>query len=65
MLHDAGFHSCWLHATHFDSVKIMKGSDGGDDPNKRLSMLNLGNQNGTLKLGPFIPCATIIPMKVI
>ncbi|CAE7483754.1 treZ [Symbiodinium natans] len=39
VLHDAGFHSCWLHATHFDSVKIMKGSDGGDDPNKRLSML--------------------------
>lgn len=39
VLHDAGFHSCWLHATHFDSVKIMKGSDGGADPNKRLGML--------------------------
>ena len=59
----ARFHSCWLHATHFDSVdalglrqwctaqdgkrslrvtaevKIMKGSDGGADPNKRLGML--------------------------
>mmetsp|Transcript_129144 Transcript_129144/g.287833 ORF Transcript_129144/g.287833 Transcript_129144/m.287833 type:complete len:589 (-) Transcript_129144:15-1781(-) len=36
---DAGFHSCWLHATHFDSIKIMKKQDGGDDPSKRLGML--------------------------
>ena len=39
VLNDAGFHSCWLHATHFDSVKIMKGSDGGGDPHKRIGML--------------------------
>lgn len=39
VIHDAGFHSCWLHATHFDSLKIMKKCDGGDDPNRRLKML--------------------------
>lgn len=36
---DAGFHSCWLHATHFDSVKMMKKCDGGGEPSKRLGML--------------------------
>eukprot|EP00929_Paragymnodinium_shiwhaense_P063067 TRINITY_DN31530_c0_g1_i1.p1 TRINITY_DN31530_c0_g1~~TRINITY_DN31530_c0_g1_i1.p1 ORF type:complete len:635 (+),score=153.25 TRINITY_DN31530_c0_g1_i1:65-1906(+) len=39
VLNDAGFHSCWVHATHFDSLKIMKKFDGGDDGNKRLNML--------------------------
>jgi len=36
---DAGFHSCWLHATHFDSVKIMNKCDGGENPRSRLKML--------------------------
>lgn len=36
---DAGFHSCWIHSTHFDSVKIMKKFDGGEDPGRRIGML--------------------------
>jgi len=39
VIHDAGFHSCWLHATHFDSVKIQKKRDGGEDPGKAIKML--------------------------
>mmetsp|Transcript_31889 Transcript_31889/g.80855 ORF Transcript_31889/g.80855 Transcript_31889/m.80855 type:complete len:597 (+) Transcript_31889:91-1881(+) len=39
VISDAGFHSCWVHATHFDSLKIMKKSDGGDDPSKKMGML--------------------------
>lgn len=30
---------CWLHATHFDALKIMKRFDGGDDKIMRLKML--------------------------
>eukprot|EP00928_Gymnodinium_smaydae_P070954 TRINITY_DN54678_c0_g1_i1.p1 TRINITY_DN54678_c0_g1~~TRINITY_DN54678_c0_g1_i1.p1 ORF type:complete len:597 (-),score=102.50 TRINITY_DN54678_c0_g1_i1:253-2043(-) len=39
VINDAGFHSCWLHAPHFDSVKMMKKCDGGGDPNNRINML--------------------------
>uniref|UniRef100_A0A7S4ULA7 1,4-alpha-glucan branching enzyme n=1 Tax=Alexandrium monilatum TaxID=311494 RepID=A0A7S4ULA7_9DINO len=39
VVNDAGFHSCWLHATHFDSIKMMKKCDGGDDGGKRIKML--------------------------
>jgi 1,4-alpha-glucan branching enzyme len=39
IVNNAGFHSCWVHATHFDSLKIMKRFDGGDDKICRLSML--------------------------
>ncbi|CAE8627775.1 unnamed protein product [Polarella glacialis] len=47
---DAGFHSCWLHATHFDSLKAMQGEGGRTD---RMAMLknmvaphNFGNIGG-------------------
>lgn len=39
VVHDAGFHACWVHATHFDSLKIMKKFDGGQHGGSRLSML--------------------------
>ncbi len=35
----AGFDSCWVHAAHFDSVKIMKRHSGGESAHARLSML--------------------------
>ena len=35
----AGFDSCWIHAAHFDSLKIMKGHSGGNDAQTRLSLL--------------------------
>lgn len=36
---DAGFHSCWLHATHFDAMKLMKQRDGGENASSRIKML--------------------------
>jgi 1,4-alpha-glucan branching enzyme len=36
---DAGFHSCWLHATHFDAMKLMKKKDGGENPRSCIKML--------------------------
>ncbi|MEW5816844.1 MAG: alpha-amylase family glycosyl hydrolase [Spirochaetota bacterium] len=39
VINDAGFDSCWIHAAHFDSLKIMKGHSGGDNPQIRLSLL--------------------------
>jgi 1,4-alpha-glucan branching enzyme len=36
---DAGFDACWIHAAHFDSLKIMKGHDGGSDAHERLALL--------------------------
>ena len=39
VINDAGFDSCWLHAAHFDSRKIMEGHGGGSDPHTRLNLL--------------------------
>ena len=36
---DAGFDSCWLHAAHFDSLKIMKRHRGGESGYGRISLL--------------------------
>ncbi len=44
----AGFDSCWLHAAHFDSLKIMRRYSGGESGHGRISMLKslLGMQSG-------------------
>lgn len=34
-----GFHSCWIHATHFDSLKFMFKFDGGENEYTRMKML--------------------------
>ncbi|MGA1870859.1 MAG: alpha-amylase family glycosyl hydrolase [bacterium] len=36
---EAGFDSCWVHAAHFDSLKIMKRNNGGTNPYHRIAML--------------------------
>jgi 1,4-alpha-glucan branching enzyme len=36
---DAGFDSCWVHAAHFDAVKIMRRRDGAEDGHGRLGLL--------------------------
>ena len=36
---DAGFDSCWLHAAHFDSLKIMQRHSGSESGHGRISML--------------------------
>jgi 1,4-alpha-glucan branching enzyme len=35
----AGFDSCWVHAAHFDSLKIMKRHGGGESAHQRIAML--------------------------
>jgi 1,4-alpha-glucan branching enzyme len=36
---EAGFDSCWVHAAHFDALKIMRRDSGGETGHGRLSML--------------------------
>lgn len=36
---EVGFDSCWVHAAHFDSVKIMRRQGGGESARARRSML--------------------------
>jgi len=36
---NAGFDACWIHSAHFDSLKVIKGHDGGNNPQTRLSLL--------------------------
>eukprot|EP00405_Crypthecodinium_cohnii_P025699 CAMPEP_0206491230 /NCGR_PEP_ID=MMETSP0324_2-20121206/44794_1 /ASSEMBLY_ACC=CAM_ASM_000836 /TAXON_ID=2866 /ORGANISM="Crypthecodinium cohnii, Strain Seligo" /LENGTH=596 /DNA_ID=CAMNT_0053972225 /DNA_START=42 /DNA_END=1832 /DNA_ORIENTATION=+ len=52
VISDAGFHSCWVHATHFDSIKMMKKFDGGGDPGQRLGMMkNMASPHGFPTIG--------------
>lgn len=52
VISDGGFHSCWLHASHFDSVKLMTKSDGGGEPSKRTAMLkNMLSPHGFPNIG--------------
>ena len=36
---EAGFDACWVHAAHFDSLKVIQRRGGGEDGHRRLSLL--------------------------
>jgi len=39
VINEAGFDACWVHAAHFDSLKIMQGHGGGGHGPTRLTLL--------------------------
>lgn len=52
VINDAGFHSCWFHPAHFDSIKLMKRCDGGEDPGRAMKMLkNMVQPHGFGNIG--------------